>query len=167
MQKPLATQACIVPRCTQMSPAFIVTVRPSSRCHRQPLLLEPLPREVGGRRGQNAGEGRRALAHNRPNGPSRRQVSTAAQAAKIIRAGARATRDTRRAFGNPALSCGYEKFESISPRGESTNFRFLLMRACSNRPICRSIDSRTRRMRLGQNANNRARAGSSSPNTGT
>jgi hypothetical protein len=41
--------------------------------------------------------------------------------------------------------------------GESTNFRFLLMRACSNRPICRSIDSRTRGIRLGQNANNRAR----------
>src|SRR6516162_10305379 len=79
------------------------------------------------------------------------QARTAAQAAEIICAGARATRDTRRAFGNPALSCGYEKFESISPRGESTNFRFLLMRACSNSPICRSIDSRTRRMRLGQN----------------
>ena len=40
---------------------------------------------------------------------------TAGQAAKIIRAGARATRDTRRAFRNPALSCGGTKSSNPSP----------------------------------------------------
>jgi hypothetical protein len=43
------------------------------------------------------------------------QARTGAQAAEIICAGARATRDTRRAFGNPALSCGGTKSSNPSP----------------------------------------------------
>ena len=54
-------------------------------------------------------------SHRYDGTDSRRQVPTAAQAAKIIRAGARATRDTRRAFGNLALSCGGTKSSNPSP----------------------------------------------------
>src|SRR6516162_10118198 len=49
-----------------------------------------------------------------------RHARTAAQAAEIICARARATRDTRRAFGNPALSCGGTKSSNPSPSSEES-----------------------------------------------
>ena len=80
------------------------------------------------------------------------QARTAAQAAEIICAGARATRDTRRAFGNPALSCGGTKSSNPSPSiGESANFQSLLyteiptIRCCSqgDRGLDGLLDSRS------------------------